>query len=83
MYRSLSDIHHEILKQLESFSATYAYPVTSEQLGLELDITPSYIREKVKVLQILGLVGVKRGRSGGYYLKESYKLYKYPYLIAR
>lgn len=70
MYRSLSVIHHEILKQLRGLNATYAYPITSIQLGTMLNVTPSYIREQVKILQVLNLIGVRRGRGGGYYVKN-------------
>lgn len=70
MYRRISVIHEEILKLLRKNKATYACPVSSEEMGEFLNVTPSYIREQIRVLQNLNLIGVRRGRGGGYYIKQ-------------
>lgn len=70
MYRGLSAIHTEILRLLRNQGATYAYPVSSDEMGERLNVTPSYIREQIRILQALNLIGVRRGRGGGYYLKQ-------------
>lgn len=70
MYRRISVIHEEILKVLRKNKATYARPISSDEMGETLNVTPSYIREQIKVLQKLDLIGVRRGRGGGYYIKQ-------------
>jgi len=70
MYRGISVIHEEILKLLRKHGSSYAYPVSSEEMGEVLNVTPSYIREQIRILQALNLIGVRRGRGGGYYIKE-------------
>ncbi len=67
----LSDIHGEILRILEEAESTYARPVKSEDIGLTLNVSASYIREMITVLQRLGLVRARRGRGGGYYISSS------------
>jgi len=61
----LNDIHQEILRILEEHHSTYARPVRSEDIGLALNVSPSYVREKASVLQNLGLIRARRGRGGG------------------
>lgn len=69
-----SDLQYQILEILSDRKASYAEPVVSRELGLHLNITPSYIRRKIQPLQEEGIVGVRRGKGGGYYLKEDYHL---------
>ncbi|MDI3280270.1 MAG: AsnC family transcriptional regulator [Bacillota bacterium] len=64
----MSPIHEEILRVLREKEASYASPICSEVLGEKLNLTPSYVREQVRLLQELRLVGVRRGRGGGYFL---------------
>lgn len=64
----MSPIHEEILKVLRAKGATYAFPICSDVLGEALNLNPSYVREQVRLLQKLQLVGVRRGRGGGYFL---------------
>lgn len=66
----LAIIHEQLLKALREAQATYASPASSEMLGQALHLTPSYVREQAQVLQALDLIGVRRGRGGGYFLRE-------------
>ncbi len=66
----LSGIRGEIIRILEREESTYARPVKSEDIGSILNVSASYVREITKELQALGLVGARRGRGGGYYLKS-------------
>lgn len=72
MYKGSSIIHKEIIKILKRYQATYASPLNSETVGQELNVTPSYIREQAKALQIFNIIGVRKGRGGGYYLKDEF-----------
>ncbi len=67
-----SDLQYQMLEILANKRATYAEPVVSKVLGDMLNITPSYIRRKMQPLHEEGIVGVRRGKGGGYYLKENY-----------
>lgn len=71
MYRGISVIHEEILKILNKHGASYANPISSEEMGVALNVTPSYIREQIRFLQTLNLIGVRRGRGGGYYIRQN------------
>ncbi|MEC9488399.1 MAG: Rrf2 family transcriptional regulator [Halanaerobium sp.] len=64
----ISPLHREILFQLRENDASYAEPVTSEELGMILKVTPSYIRDQIQALVRMEMVGVRKGRGGGYYL---------------
>jgi len=68
MAQALMTIHHEIIRVLQENQATYVNPVTSEMIGDALNITPSYIREQILMLQKMNLVGVRRGPGGGYFI---------------
>ncbi|GEM_PF-1400108 len=61
-------VHYEILRFLKKKEAGYADPVGSDSLGDSLNITPSYIRGVIGPLVDSGVVGVRMGRRGGYYL---------------
>lgn len=65
---NLMQIHQEIMEILKDKEATFAHPLNSEELGKILNVTPSYIRERVQMLLTLNLVGVRHGRGGGYYI---------------
>lgn len=66
--KELTVIQKEIIKVLDNKSASYALPVTSEELGGTLNVTPSYIREQAKALERIGILSVRRGPGGGYFL---------------
>ena len=68
MGRALLPIHHEILRILTDRQASYACPIPSVELASALNVAPSYVRHQVAVLRSLRMVGVRRGRGGGYYL---------------
>lgn len=64
----MTPAHHEILQVLREARATYADPVSSEEIGRRLRLTPSYVRAVARALVRMGLVAVRRGNGGGYYL---------------
>lgn len=70
MLESQSYIQKEILRLLKKNQATYASPVSSSELSKQLNVTPSYIREHAKELNSMGLLEVRRGPGGGYFLDE-------------
>jgi len=70
----LADIHEEILKILSTREASYARPTTSEEIGAALNVSPSYVRERMSALRKRNLVGVRRGRGGGYYVREGSRI---------
>lgn len=67
---TLQPIHREILKILRKHNTTYASPMTSEELGEFLHVTSAHVRRQLKPLIEMGLVDVRRGPGGGYYLRE-------------
>lgn len=66
----LSQVHREIIRVLVREKASYAHPIRSERLGMALHLAPSYVREQVRRLQDLHLVGARRGPGGGYFLLD-------------
>ncbi|NMB12414.1 MAG: Rrf2 family transcriptional regulator [Firmicutes bacterium] len=66
----LTPIHQEILRILKQKDSSYASPVRSQEIGDALNVSPSYVREMTALLRGLGLVQVRRGRGGGYYLNN-------------
>lgn len=66
----LEAIQEEILALLIRQEATYARPVSSAFIGDMLNVTPSYVREQAGELVRRRLIGVRRGRGGGYYLQQ-------------
>lgn len=66
--RKFTVIQKEIIKVLSIKGASYALPVTSGELGETLNVTPSYIREQAKVLERRGVLAVRRGPGGGYFI---------------
>ncbi len=63
-------IHEEILRVLKEKCATYALPITSQEIGKEINVSPPYVRDKTRDLNRIGLVNVRRGPGGGYYLSR-------------
>ncbi len=63
----MRSIHQEIIKALKSHNARYAHPLNSATLAKLLHINPSYAR--LQAASLRDLVGVRRGKGGGYYLK--------------
>ena len=66
----LQPIHEEILRILALRQASYAAPIPSVELAVALNVAPSYIRQQVALLRAMKVVGVRRGRGGGYYLRR-------------
>lgn len=66
----LTYVQEEILGILHRSQATYAHPVSSEEISKELNVTSSYIRGQTKNLQLEGLVQVRRGPGGGYFINK-------------
>ncbi len=69
---ALKPIHKEILNILRERSSTYALPITSEEIGTLLHVTPAHIRRQLGNLVDRGIVEVRRGPGGGYYLRKGY-----------
>ncbi|MDA8212012.1 MAG: Rrf2 family transcriptional regulator [Clostridia bacterium] len=68
MNQPQSYIQKEILRLLQEHKASYAHPMNSAELSRQLNVTPSYIREQAKQLFSLGLLDVRRGPGGGYFI---------------
>ncbi|WP_227874331.1 Rrf2 family transcriptional regulator [Tumebacillus algifaecis] len=60
-------IQESILKLLHERRSTYAHPLNSQAISEVLNITPSYVREQMSLLQRENQVAVRRGPKGGYY----------------
>lgn len=67
---TLKPIHRELLRLLEDRSTTYASPMTSEEMGEILHVTAAHIRRQLKFLVDKGLVDVRRGPGGGYFIRK-------------
>jgi DNA-binding IscR family transcriptional regulator len=61
-------ILEEIVTLLSRRGTSYARPATSVEIGRELNVSPSYVRECSSRLRAEHLVGVRRGPGGGYYV---------------
>ncbi|MCM8773437.1 MAG: Rrf2 family transcriptional regulator [Candidatus Omnitrophica bacterium] len=59
-------IQYEIIRVLKEENPTYAHPIRSYDLAKRLRVNPSYLRLQIAFLK--GIVGVRRGKRGGYYL---------------
>lgn len=70
MINSLNILQREILRMLQEKETSYANPITSQEIGQFLKVTPSYIREQMKILQKMTLVEVRNGRGGGYFIRN-------------
>lgn len=65
-------IQKEIVRLLKRKESSYAAPVNSYQLGASLNASPAYIREQAKKLERKGIISVRRGPGGGYYLYQGW-----------
>jgi DNA-binding IscR family transcriptional regulator len=68
---NFTTLEQEVLLLLARQQSSYANPISSEQIGKELNITPSYIRSQLGRLIDAKMVGVRRGNKGGYYIVRS------------
>ncbi len=66
----ITDIQQEILRVLRKKDATYAYPLSSDEISREINVTPSYVREQAQEMQDKGLIKARRGPGGGYYINS-------------
>lgn len=66
--KQLKSLHAEVLRLLHEEGSAYAQPVDSVEIGKALNVTPSYIRSQLTSLVKAGVIGVRRGNGGGYYL---------------
>ncbi len=64
----LTTLQRYILAYLRRVNASYARPVRSAELAQQFNITDSYAREQTRPLVVRGLVAVRGGPKGGYYL---------------
>ncbi len=64
----LKSIHHEIINILLTRRASYSEPLNSEELAKMLHVNPSYLR--LQMLLLKKIIGVRRGKHGGYFLKQ-------------
>ncbi|MFW5962093.1 MAG: Rrf2 family transcriptional regulator [bacterium] len=63
----------QIVFFLKEGKASYASPINSDEIGKKFNITPSYVRKKIKKLKNNKVIGVRRGVGGGYFiLNESF-----------
>ncbi|MEW6045231.1 MAG: Rrf2 family transcriptional regulator [Bacillota bacterium] len=65
---TLTPLQRYILAYLEDVNASYAQPVRSVELARQFNITDSYARGQARALVLKGLVAVRGGPKGGYYL---------------
>lgn len=70
MINNMNVLQQEIMRVLQERGTSYANPVTSQEIGDLLNVTPSYIREQMKILQTMTLVEVRNGPGGGYFIKN-------------
>jgi len=64
----LNNVQREILRALRQNKASYAFPLSSDRLSKELHVTPSYVREQTRAMREKGMVQVRRGPGGGYFI---------------
>jgi DNA-binding IscR family transcriptional regulator len=67
---TLKPIHRELLRLLEDRNTTYASPMTSDEMGEILHVTAAHIRRQLKFLVDKGMVDVRRGPGGGYFIRK-------------
>jgi len=67
----LTYIQEEILGVIIKAKTSYANPVSSEEISRSLNVAPSYVREQSKALQDGGLIQVRRGPGGGYFVSRA------------
>ncbi len=56
------------MRILKENRTSYANPMNSWAISRRLNVTPSYIREQAKRLSDRGLLNVRRGPGGGYFI---------------
>ncbi|KNZ70104.1 AsnC family transcriptional regulator [Thermincola ferriacetica] len=71
MSESASYIQKEIIRILKENRTSYANPMNSLAISRRLNATPSYIREQAKRLSDQGLLNVRRGPGGGYFIDSN------------
>lgn len=64
----LTQAQKEILWVLKSQNSSYAYPLSSQAISQKLNLNSSYVREQAKILLKLGIINVRRGPKGGYFV---------------
>lgn len=67
---TFSPLQKQILNYLIDNKANYASPITSDELGKDLRVTPSYVRHQTQELIQKEYVEVRKGRGGGYYINN-------------
>ena len=73
MLGMLKNIHKEIINILAAHNASYSDPLSSGEIAKVLSVNPSYLR--LQILLLKKIVGVRRGKKGGYFLKKEVKLW--------
>ena len=61
-------LHKEIINTLVTHHASYSSPLSSREIAGVLNLNPSYLR--LQILFLRRIVGVRRGKNGGYFLKR-------------
>lgn len=74
MVNSEDIVEKRILELMADRKPVYAHAMTSEEIGEALNLTPSYVREKMRTLVKRSLIQVRRGPKGGYYLMKKKEL---------
>lgn len=62
-----------MLKVLTDAETDYTSPMTSKELGNRLNVNPAYIRERANGLLKAGLIQVRRGPGGGYFIIKPFQ----------
>lgn len=65
---SESALQNEIIALLRQSGSSYANPLNSTEIGRRLNVSPPYVRTRMRELVRDGVVAVRRGNGGGYYL---------------
>lgn len=66
----MNNLHQEIVLLLYKKTTSYAWPMNSREIGDMLQVTPSYVRSQLSQLVKEGVIAVRRGNGGGYYIKR-------------
>lgn len=66
----LSGLQRLILAHVVARNARFTHPVNSRDLAQAFNVCPSYAREQARQLVRHGLLEVRPGRKGGYYLSN-------------
>lgn len=66
----LSSLEKGILTILKLEETSYANPMPSYELGKRLKVSPAHIRNVIRNLTNLELVGVRKGPGGGYFSQK-------------